>query len=304
MRKKKQFTPALFRRFVDEGRGTGVHRDFTALHQVSRRDPPSRGTSSIIPSHGRFSAGHLLSLAEQVAHEFGTMVANLDDRRHQVRLETGRHLNCLHDYSEQSDEKLYAGTVDICKALGIRHPILRKGLDVENWVFSTDLILTTKPPHLHRRMLAVSTKDVPFLRLPKRARDLLRVERAYWLDQGHEWMLLTPECYCPVAAEAVARYSGFAHRAEPIDDQHLERTAFIVKQHRHQSLRAHLYTLRTEFQCSMERAQDLFWQAVWKAHICVDWRTTLWSTDPIRIVSRSEFDSLNPVVSRRCAWQT
>jgi len=303
MRKRKQFTPSLIRRLRDEGRGTGVHLDFTPLHRVRRSEPASSGTSAIVPPRGQFSTGQQLSLAEQIAYEFCSMVEHLDDLRLQVRLEIDRHLNCLHDYSQRDDEQTYPGTNDICHALGIRRPALRQGADVEDWIHSTDLVLTTKAPFEGRRLLAVSVKDDALCKLSKRKRQLLSVERDYWLSQGHNWLLITPETYCPRVGEAIMRSAGFVHGHEPLDDAHLERTADLVKRVE-RSLIGHLYNLMDDFRCSMSQAQTLFWQAVWNSRILVDWRHTLWASNAVRLVSKHEFQAFNPVISGRSAWPT
>lgn len=175
MRKAKRFTPALIRRLQNEGRGQGIRQDFNAFHQVKRGDPPSRGTSSIIPPMGQFSAGHLLSVAEGVSHEFSTMVPRTDDRRHQVPLSRDSHSNCIVEYSNWDDERIYPGTLEICENLGIRHPRLRLHEDIEQWILTTDIVLTLLSPAKRRRLLAISVKDVPFSQLTKRNRDLLRV---------------------------------------------------------------------------------------------------------------------------------
>lgn len=301
MRKKSRFSPSLIRSLLEEKRGTGVFEDFTPFHQVQRRDPPSRGLSAIVPARGKFSAGDQLSTAEQICYEFCRMVEDLDDLRHQVRLQTDRHWNCLFDYAESVDEQTYPGTREICDNLCIRPPELKQGDDSEEWIHSTDLVLTLKPPSQGRRILAVSVKDVPFVQLTRRKRNLLLVEREYWLGQGHDWLLITPESYCPTVGEAVRRGAGFVRGYEPQDDAHLARAAAIVRA-RERSLTGHLYNLMGDFSCSMEKAQGLFWQAVWSSLIPIDWTTTLWPTDAVRLVSKDEFDAFNPVTSRRSAW--
>lgn len=304
MRKAKRFTPALIRRYIDEGRGQGVHQNFTAFHQVGRADPPSRGTSSIIPARGQLSTGHLLSVEEATVHEFTTMVPGVDDRRHQVRLSLDCHTNCLTEYSMWDDERIHPGTLDICRALHIKHPVLRRDGDLQDWIFTSDIVLTLLPRRQRRHMLAIAVKDVSFSQLKKRARNLLKIEREFWLVQGHRWILVTPECFSPEVAEAVMRYAGFAHRAEPIDGGLLDLGATAVKRHGPQNLTVHLYGLMDEFRCDMERAQDLFWQGVWTRRLPIDWTSALWASDTIRFVSLAEFDTFNPVVSGRSAWPT
>jgi hypothetical protein len=174
---------------------------------------------------------------------------------------------------------------------------------VEDWIHSTDLVLTIKAPFQGRRLVAVSVKDGPFAKLSRRKRQLLSLERAYWLSQGHKWLLITPETYCPRVGEAIMRSAGFAHGHEPIDDAHLERTADLV-QRVERSLTGHLYNLMDDFRCSMAQAQALFWQAVWSSRILVDWRCTLWASNTVRLVSKHEFQAFNPVISGRSGWPT
>lgn len=118
------------------------------------------------------------------------------------------------------------------------------------------------------------------------------------------WILVTPECFSPEVAESVMRYAGFAHRAEPINEGLLTETASFVRKQGPKCLTAHLCALMDEFNRSMEGAQDLFWQSVWSRRLPIDWTSVLWASDPVRSVSRAEFDGFNPIQSRRTAWPT
>jgi len=136
---------------------------------------------------------HLLSDHELVAFGFASMLPALCDLREQYPLSTeDRHLA---DEHPQLMRHPYAeGTQSIAAGLGIKHPVVRKGDDAQDWVMSTDLVLSLMPPNGAQELLAVSVKYASEL-TGARTTALLTLEREYWRRRGVPWILLTEDQY-------------------------------------------------------------------------------------------------------------
>jgi len=91
MRKGKRFTPALLRAFEKLGRGEGERDSYRGWHQVTRRDPPSRGTSGWlqVPSEDRM-ADHL-SLGEEIGQGCARMAPRFSSGRENLPLSLHPH---------------------------------------------------------------------------------------------------------------------------------------------------------------------------------------------------------------------
>ena len=68
MRKTKRFTPELFKKFIESGRGVGTYERYIPFHRVSRRDPSSKGRSHLKLWKNRYR--ELLSDGELTALHF------------------------------------------------------------------------------------------------------------------------------------------------------------------------------------------------------------------------------------------
>ena len=137
MRTTRRFTPNLLRRWEEEGRGDGRKEDYEPWHQVTRGDPSSRGRSHIIYWVGTGRQHHFLSDGEAVAFYFSAMIPGLIDIREQFPLQTKEWRHELCEYSVLSPSRLYTGTEDIAKKIGVRHPSLVDGENKELWRLST-----------------------------------------------------------------------------------------------------------------------------------------------------------------------
>lgn len=296
MRTTKRFTPSVLRRFERFGRGKGIFGDFIPWHRVGRGDPASRGRSHL--RNLLELQYELLSDAELGCLFFIAMLLDVLDIREQFPLSLVATPHELTPYTVMSHDG-FPGTLAIAKHLGIRHPRINGDGISEWWRMSTDFLLTLRKPGERPTLLAISCKKAEELKT-RRTRDLLRVERAYWLARDVEWLLITEDQFDPSALDTLARTSGWA----------LERP---VGQAAMRLARDQLYAL-PDCPCDVftkhigrlldneEMAKRALWQGVWSGIIPVDlrrgWRPHL----PLRLLSPSAFLALNPVASRRSAW--
>jgi hypothetical protein len=185
-RKGKRFTPKLLAKFDKEGRGRGTHQNYAPYHQVTRSDPSSKGTSTIVPGQKGFSDPHLLSEGELVkGYFFAAMLEHLDDLRPQYKLNLNPHAGEAIEYLQPAPEDYFPGTLQLATAMGIRHPIVRLDGVSDWWRMTTDIVTTIRPPNGICRLLALSCKTVAFAALNKREKNLLAIDREYWICQGH-----------------------------------------------------------------------------------------------------------------------
>lgn len=298
MRTTKRFTGQVLRRFVRQGRGQGTLKLYKPWHQVTRGDPASRGRSHLIFWLGRLR--HLLSDGEWVQQLLATMVPRLVDSREQAPLELEAAPHPLFTYLLGPRYVLYPGTRELAAALGIKHPVTsnKDGGEVTSWVMSTDLLLVIQHQNGGYEMLALSFK--PKEKLTKRKKELLRLEREYWLRRNVTWLLITPELYDPRVALTLRRIAPWAMGEEvPFE----ARAAAVAEVHSRSwaSFTSILYAV-ADVVGSKEVAQRAIWQAVWKGELPIDltrgWRPHL----PLTLVTPEKFYSFNPIVARRTAW--
>jgi hypothetical protein len=192
MRTTKRFTPAVLARFERQGRGTGTYEDYIGWHQVTRGDPASRGRSHLLNWKGRLI--HLLSDGELGEQLFATMLPNLDDSLEQHKLTPEDSPHPLLAYGAPVSDELFPGTLRLAEELGIRHPKVYGKGESDDWVMTTDLVLVFDRPGEARTMLALAFKPKGWDK-SRRAKQLLRLEREYWLRRGVPWLLITPELY-------------------------------------------------------------------------------------------------------------
>ncbi len=98
MRKTKRFTPDLFDRYKELGRGTGTFEHYMPFHRVGRSDPSSRGRSHLERWRGR--AHELLSDGELVTFLFATMLPNIVDIHKDASIAFERFYESLKDIKE------------------------------------------------------------------------------------------------------------------------------------------------------------------------------------------------------------
>lgn len=296
MRTTKRFTPTVLERFARQGRGEGTYANYQAWHQVTRGDPSSRGRSHI--TNFRERQFDLLSDKEMHSFLFSSMLPNLDDIRVQfpLSLEENSHELAAYDIRYRSRQP---GTLEIAKQLNIRHPICADKGKSKNWKPTTDLLLTLLKADGSRSLLAIACK--PDRKPPsKRTRQLLDLERTYWLARSVEWLFITPAEYDESTSNTLRRIQPYC-LGEQMSHQYRQLARNIALAFHGMSYNTLVSTLATEIGDTL-LAQQALWQAVFYGELPVDlkrgWRPHL----PLDLLTRADFSALNPVASRRSAW--
>ncbi len=300
MRKGRQFTPARLTKWRDQGRGTGTGADYQPWHQITRDDPGSRGRSHILNwTFGRLH--HLLSDQELVAFGFATMVPDLVDLREQFPLSPDPHSPDVADYRVGLVHLEAPGTLDVARELGFKHPVVRRNGARQDWVMTTDLVLTIESPKREVGLLAVSVKHHDELGR-SRTRELLAIERAYWREQGVHWLLLTPELYEASAGLLVRVAMHWAAGHAQANPRVLRACAALGSRLEGRPLGAALELIAASLCIDLAAAQRVFWQSVWAGllPLCMSWN--LRPASPITLVAPESFWSQNPITAGRSAW--
>lgn len=301
MRKGRRFTPARLTKWSDQGRGTGTGANYQPWHQITRDDPGSRGRSHILNwTFGRLH--HLLSDLELVAFGFATMVPDLVDLREQFPLSPDPHSPDVADYREDLAYEQAAGTLDVARELGFKHPIIRKDGVRQDWVMTTDLVLTVEPPGREVSLLAISVKHHDELG-KRRTRELLAIERAYWLQQGVDWLLLTPQLYEASVGLVVRVGMHWATGHAQADAQALQACAALSSRLEGRSMDAALALISAHISVDTLSAQRIFWQSVWTGLLPLRMSWNLRPASPIALVAPEAFWGQNPITARRSAWK-
>ncbi len=297
MRTTKRFTPTVLARFRKSGRGKGTFNTYIPWHRVGRSDPSSCGRSHLQMLNGR--QRELLSDGEWVGLFFAASLTNLIDLTEQfpLSLEEGRHE--MSAYHADTEPLLYPGTIAIAKRLGFKHPKTNeKGLSA-NWVMTTDFLLVLQMPGKKLELLAIAFKPSADLKC-KRTKQLLNIEREYWLSRGITWLLITPELFDQRVALRLRDTMPWA-LVNLVPENDLISASVIANQLEGHSLTHVLNQLTVKFGDS-DYAQRAFWQCVWCGKTPLDlrrgWRPHL----PIKLLPIAEFISLNPIASRRTSW--
>ncbi len=297
MRTTKRFTPTVLARFLKIGRGTGTFENYIPWHRVGRSDPSSCGRSHLQMWQGR--QRELLSDGEWVGLFFAVSLQNLIDIKEQfpLSLESGQHEMAA--YRADTPSTLHPGTLEIAKRLGIKHPKTNeKGLS-SGWVMTTDFLLAIQLSSQKFELLAVAVKPSADLK-KRRTKELLNIDREYWLARGVTWLLITPDLFDGRVALRLKDTMPWAlERLVP--EKCLVSAAVMAKGLQGHSLTYVLNQLSEKFG-DFDYAQRAFWQSVWCGKIPLDlrrgWRPHL----PITLLPADEFLSLNPIASRRSSW--
>lgn len=301
MRKGQRFTPARLRAWQLSGRGTGTGGDYEPWHQVTRSDPGSRGRSHLINWRlGRLH--HLLSDHELLIMGFSAMVPGLTDIREQFPLELETHTQELATYRSEALNKLAPGTLELAKQLGIRHPKLGLRTDMAWWVMTTDLLLTVDGV-AGTKLLAVSIKYDNSLSSP-RTLELLALERAYWVSQGVEWLLITPRTYAMDVGRTLVKVLPWGLSPSALSEA-TERLCSELKPKIHGStVQRALQMLSDALACSPPDASFALWGAVWRGVLPIDLNVRMCPQAVLRILPEPDFLQQNPVIAGRSAWQS
>lgn len=297
MRTTKRFTPAVLARFERQGRGEGTHQDYIGWHRVTRGDPASRGRSHMLNWRGRLR--DLLSDGELGEQYFATMIPYLDDSLEQFPLSTEDDTHPLAAYGERDTNALYPGTVRLATEMGIKHPKVSDSEETALWKSTTDLLLVLKPPGRPRELLALAFKPNDWA-AKRRTRELLALEREFWIRRKVTWLLITPALYDPKVVLTLRRIACWA-LTDRSTLEHRQLACHVALADPGSSVTQILQRL-SAITGAMESAQRALWQAIWNGDLPIDlsrgWRPHL----PFRHMDAAEFMNQNPVASRRSSW--
>ena len=297
MRTTKRFTPTVLARFMRENRGTGQYETYIPWHRVSRGDPSSRGRSHLQMWNGR--QRELLSDGEWHEVLFATMLPNLVDMCEQFPLSAEFRKHELADYTNDAPAGVYPGTHTIAEQLGFPHPKISSGEETADWIPTTDLLLVLVTADGRFELLAVAIK--PSTALTKSMRRSLALEKAYWDARRVPWLLLTPEQFDDRVALTLRRSMPWALGEQVVEEDRKLATSLAFKRCG-RSLTHVLESISDALDGDMDRAQRAFWQSVWCGDIPLDlrrgWRPHL----PVVLLPTDAFWNLNPIASRRSAW--
>jgi hypothetical protein len=298
VRTTKRYTAELLDRFRREHRGIGIFENYIPWHRVGRGDPASRGRSHLIPWRER--QREVLSDLEWVVLVFVTLMGDyVADIREQFPLALNERHHELGDYDIDAQVLGLPGTLALARAMQIKHPRVRGTGLWSHWIMTTDLLVTLRDKQGRLSLLALSCKYDEDAR-SHRARQLLSIEREYWLAREARWLLITPSLFEEAVALTLRRVTCWAFE-ESCSAAHRRLAAEVTFQCPGRSLTFVLQRLQNALG-SMELAQCAFYQAVWSGEIPLDLRRTWRNHVPPTLLSREAFLALNPVASRRTAW--
>lgn len=296
MRTTKRFTPTVLERFFRIGRGIGTLEDYIPWHRVGRGDPASHGRSHLQNWNSR--QRELLSDHEWVEVFFAIMLVNLVDLREQFPLSIYGGPHELSAYRVDSPSGDFPGTIELARRMKIKHPTISEDGETVAWRPTTDILLTLRSAKDALDLLAISVK--PEGGLTKSKIRLLTLEKTYWEERAVTWLLITPRQYDKRVALTLRGSMPWA-LGDKVQNSDQEISASFVARHYGCSLTFLLNQLSKHFDDS-DRAQRAFWQAVWSGKIPLDLRRDWRPHHPIVLLSFEDFWSLNPIASRRSAW--
>lgn len=293
---KRAVTPRLLDLFRRQERGIGTLADYTAWNRVRRSDPPSPGRSHLHRFRGR--QVDLMSDLELTGFYFANLVPGLSDIREHYPLSLTEAPHELSAYDAAYLCRLRPGTLDIALQLHRKHPQAKDAVEQEPNVLTTQQLLTLRTQAGRYGLIAVSYCS----RMSRRASSALAIERRYWVERDVPWLLVTygefdrrvgltlrrTACWAlsPAApSEAVSMATSLAEATQgrPLTKLLLQLSALLG---------------------DMDRAQCAFWQAVWTGAVPLDLRRGWRPTEPLQLMARDAWASLNPIASGRSAWNS
>lgn len=297
MRTTKRFTPSLLERFYRLGRGRGIFGDYIPWHRVSRSDPSSRGRSHLL--QGKDRQHELLSDHEWVAIMFVFMLLNQIDVREQFPLSQEEAKHELGAYRVDIGDKPLPGTLTLAAKLGFKHPKTTDGEDSGDWAMTTDLLIALRNSDGAIELIAIAIKSVDEM-AKKRTRELLAIEREYWVARGIPWLLITPALYDEKVALNLRMQMPWT-LGERTSAQDRLTAAKVVRRFPGRSLTFILHQLEAALG-EIDLAQRAFWQAVYSGEIPMSLRRGWRPHQPVVLLPHTEFVAQNPIASRRSAW--
>lgn len=297
MRTTKRFTPKLLERFYRLGRGQGIFGDYIPWHRISRSDPSSRGRSHLL--QGKDRQHELLSDHEWVAIMFVFMLLNQIDVREQFPLSQKENKHELGAYRIDIGDKHFPGTLALASKLGFKHPITTDGEDSADWVMTTDFLIALRNSDDAIELIAVAIKTIDEM-AKKRTRELLAIEREYWVARGTHWLLITPALYDEKVGLNLRMQMPWTLGARTSAQDRLF-AAEVVRRFPGRSLTFILQKLEATLG-DMDLAQRAFWQAVYSGEIPMSLRRGWRPHQPVVLLPQADFVAQNPIASRRSAW--
>lgn len=297
MRTTKRFTPRLLEWFFRLGRGLGIFGDYIPWHRVSRSDPSSLGRSHLL--QGKDRQHELLSDHEWVAIMFVFMLPDLLDVREQYPLAQQEGQHEIGAYRVDMGSEHFPGTLTLAAMLGIKHPKTSEGQESANWVMTTDLLIALRNDDGTAELLAVAVKTIDDME-QKRKRELLAIEREYWIARGVTWLLITPALYDEQVGLNLRMQMPWTLgvRASARDRQ---LAVEVVRCFPGRSLTFVLQQLEATLG-EMDLAQRAFWQAVYCGEIPMSLRRGWRPHQPVVLLPHTDFVAQNPIAARRSAW--
>lgn len=297
MRTTKRFTPRLLERFSRLGRGQGIFENYISWHRVSRSDPSSRGRSHLL--QGQHRQHELLSDHEWVAILFVFMLLDVIDVREQFPLAQQEARHELGAYRIDIGDERFPGTLALASKLRFKHPKTTEGSDSAPWVMTTDLLIALRGESDSVSLLAVAVKTIDEAE-HQRKRELLAIEREYWLARGIPWLLITPTLYDQQVALNLRMQMPWT-LGERVSAGERELAVNVVQRFPGRSLTFVLQKLEASLG-EMDLAQRAFWQAVYRGEIPMSLRRGWRPHQPIVLLPNADFIAQNPIAMRRSAW--
>lgn len=297
MRKKtRAITPRLLDLFRRQERGTGTFDGYTAWHRIRRSDPSRFGRSNLMV-HGERQLDLLTNL-QLIGYYFATQLPGLLDVREQFPLSlcAAPHELCAYDV-RMPGSTLCPGTLDLASELRLRHPQAKDGIEEEPKPLVANLLLTLGSAQGEKRLMAVSLQT----RCSGRPSPTLRLQAQYWQRRDVPWLLITPAQFCSEVGATLQRIASWA-LGPPVPREALDAALSAVLHNPQHSMTRVLQSLQHAIRSDVATAQRALWQAVWQGRPTVDlrrgWRPHL----PLRVMDAAEWWALNPLASRRSAW--
>ncbi len=297
MRTTKRFSPKVLDRFLREERGTGTGPEYIPWHQVSRGDPSSSGRSHLM--HWGSRLRELLSDGELGCQHFVVMLNDLEDCLEQYPLDIDNGSHLLNQYGHGSPLQTYPGTQTLADELKIKHPITTEKDRSAPWRATTDFVLIRRTPSGELFLTAIAFKPSS-VTLSNRSKQLLSLEREYWLRRGATWLLITPELYHPYVDQNLKSTAPWAIFGDASRQARAVARA-IAKENSSLSY-SRVLDLIAERVGSILDAQNAFWKAVWSAELPIDLRIAFHPKLPLQYLTQPEFMALNPIYTGRSAW--
>lgn len=296
MAKVMRLTAERQKRYINEGRGTGIGSKYLPWIFVARSEISSTGFSSILIHNGR--QHHFLSNGETSCFLLATQLPHYLEVREQYPLSLGKGNHEVNVYYDHYG-LFYPGTLEIAKSLGIRHPRVpsTEGGSAP-FIMSTDLLITFEINGEYK-LLAVSYK--PKLPTSKRALELLQIEKGYWEARGIKWLFITYDLFGRLYSNELMRFRVFAlDESIELDTVLLERMVKDIKSVTYSYVEFLNRYISEGFPA--EIVKKAFWSGHWYGIIPVTIEGSFNPLAPMRLMEPTEFLSRNPIHEGRSSW--